>query len=217
MSIAKKSIIFILSILILDQIIKILVKCNMSLEQEYNMIGSFARLRFVENPGMAFGMEFGQMIANVFGLSVDTGKTIGKLFLSLFRIFAVSAIGWYISKLIKREAPQGVIFGMSAVFAGAVGNILDSMFYGLLFGPSGWQSVAEFMPAEGGYAPFLFGNVVDMFYFPIIDCNMPDWSPIWANEHIVFFRPVFNLADAAITCSVIYLIIFQRKYFKQLQ
>lgn len=172
----------------------------MYLGEEILVFGNWFRIHFTENNGMAFGMEFG-------GIA-------GKVFLSLFRVAAVTAIGVYISRLIKKNAPTGVVLGLSAILAGAVGNIIDSLFYGVIFNESGWMQVAELFPAEGGYAPMLFGKVVDMLYFPIIDGYLPSWFPIWGNEHIVFFRPVFNIADSAITCAVAYLIIFQRNFFK---
>jgi signal peptidase II len=199
MSIGKKSIIIILLILIADQALKIWVKTHMMLGEEHNVLGNWFIIHFLENNGMAFGLE----IAGEFG----------KITLSIFRIFAVFAIGWYLVHLTKLNAPQGLIISISLVMAGAIGNIIDSAFYGLLFSDSYFR-VAEFLPEGGGYSSFLHGQVVDMFYFPILKGNYPAWFPIKASQEFIFFRPVFNLADSSITCGVALILIFQRKFFK---
>ena len=171
----------------------------MVIGQEFSLFGSWGLIHFIENPGMAFGLEFG-------------GKT-GKLFLSLFRLVAIVGIGWYLNSIIKQKAHFGLILAFSAIFAGAMGNMIDSAFYGMIFSESYFQTAIMF-PPEGGYSSFLHGKVVDMFYFPIIDTQWPDWSPIKAGESFVFFRPVFNIADSAITCGMISILLFQKKMFK---
>lgn len=196
----KRPLIIIFIVLLVDQVSKFLVKTNMYLGQEFNVVGDWFIIHFTENNGMAFGMEF--------------GGDYGKIFLSVFRIFAVAGIGWYLHHLVKTKAHPGYINCMALVFAGAFGNIIDSVFYGRLFSDS-FNRIAEFLPEEGGYAPLLQGKVVDMLYFPIIQGHFPSWFPIWANEEFLFFRPVFNVADAAITVSVACIILFQKRYFKE--
>lgn len=196
----KKSLLIIFLILFIDQAVKIWIKTNMYIGQEYSVFGNWFIIHFTENEGMAFGMKF--------------GGEYGKLMLSIFRIIAVGGIGWYLYKLIKENADKLFIICMSLIFAGAVGNIIDSVFYGLIFSES-YFNVAQFMPAEGGYGSFLHGKVVDMLYFPIISGNFPDWFPIWKGEEFLFFRPVFNIADSAISIGVVLLIIFQKRFFKK--
>jgi signal peptidase II len=196
MSLRNKSILLIILILILDQTVKIWIKTHMTIGDEYHILGNWFIIHFTENNGMAFGIEF-------------WGK-FGKLFLSLFRIFAIGAIGYFIYHLIKQKASTGLVLGISAILAGAVGNLLDSAFYGLIFSDS-MAETARFLPAEGGYATFLHGRVVDMLYFPIINTTYPEWLPWLGGQRFVFFSPVFNLADSAITTGVFYLLIFQRK------
>jgi signal peptidase II len=147
---------------------------------------------FTENPGMAFGIEI-----------------VGKLFLSLFRIILVFFIAYYLYKIIKENYKFCYIACIALIFAGAIGNIIDSVFYGVLFDHSSGQ-VAAFMPESGGYASWLHGKVVDMFYFPLIDTIIPDWVPIWGGQDFIFFRPIFNLADSAICVGVFVLFIFYR-------
>ncbi len=170
----------------------------MFLGQEYEFLGGKFILHFTENNGMAFGMEL--------------AGEYGKLFLSVFRIAAVAGIGWYLYLLIKTQAPSLAIISIALVFSGAIGNIIDSAFYGMIFTES-YGEVAKVFPPEGGYAGFLHGRVVDMLYFPIIEGHFPSWFPIWANEHFLFFRPVFNISDSAITCGVGLILLFQRKFF----
>jgi signal peptidase II len=196
----KKSLLIIFLILFIDQALKIWIKTNMYIGQEYSIFGDWFIIHFTENEGMAFGMKF--------------GGEYGKLILSLFRIVAVGAIGWYLYKLIKENADKLYIICMSLIFAGAVGNIIDSVFYGIVFSES-YFNIAQFMPAEGGYAGLLHGKVVDMFYFPLFSGHYPNWFPVWGGEDFLFFRPVFNIADSAISIGVVLLIIFQKRFFNK--
>lgn len=196
----KKSLLVIFAVLILDQLLKIWVKTHMHLGQEYNIFGNWFIIHFTENNGMAFGMEF--------------AGGYGKLFLTLFRIIASGVIFWYLLTLIKKKVRLALVITVSLIFAGAVGNIIDSAFYGLIFNESAFQ-VARLFPEGGGYETLLHGKVVDMLYFPVIETHFPQWFPFWGGEEFVFFRPVFNLADSSITVGVISLLIFQKKFFKK--
>jgi len=184
----------IVAILVIDQVIKILVKTHMHIGESIPVFGSWFQILFIENEGMAFGMHF--------------GGSWGKILLSVFRLIASVGIAWGIVYLIKKNARKFLLVSMSLIFAGAVGNIIDSCFYGLIFSESTFE-VAQMFPEEGGYAPFLFGKVVDMFYFPIIDTTLPEWVPIWGGQHFTFFNAIFNFADAAITIGIFMLIIDQ--------
>lgn len=198
MTIARKSIILIFFILLLDQIIKIWIKTSFYLGEEIPVLGNWFFLHFTENNGMAYGLEI--------------GKDIGKLFLSFFRLLAVGILGYILWKLFRKSSVrQGFIMSLSLIFAGAVGNIIDSLFYGLIFSESQFYQIAKIFPKEGGYASFLYGKVVDMFYFPIIRTHYPDWFPVWGGREFIFFRPVFNIADAAITTGVILILIFYKR------
>lgn len=194
----KKSILIVFLVLLADQLIKFWVKTHMYLGQEHYIAGRWFIIHFVENSGMAFGLEF--------------GGGYGKLALSLFRIIAVFAIGYYLVSIIKQKANMSFIVALSLIFAGAIGNIIDSVFYGVLFSSSDFE-LAKFMPEAGGYGSLLHGKVVDMFYFPIIRGHFPDWFPYWGGESFEFFRPVFNLADSAITVGVTIFILFQKSIF----
>ena len=200
-SITTRSVIIILIILFIDQVFKIWIKTHMILGQDYKILGDWFIIHFTENNGMAFGMEF-------------WGKN-GKIFLTLFRIIAVVGIGWYMKVLIKQNAPKMVVISIALIMAGALGNILDSVFYGVIFDESFYQ-VAEFMPNDGGYSTWLQGRVVDMLYFPLLKGHYPDWFPFWANKEFIFFRPVFNIADSAITIGVANILIFERSFFKHI-
>ena len=185
------ALIIILSVLVIDQIIKILVKTGMSLGESIDVTPWF-KILFVENNGMAFGMEI-----------------IGKLFLSLFRIGAIGFFTWYLIKIINKGFPTGYIVTVSFVIAGAIGNLLDCMFYGLVFTESTPFNEAAMTAIGDGYAPFLYGKVVDMFYFPL--WTWPDWVPLLGGR--IFFEPVFNFADSCVTVGAIYLILFQYRFF----
>jgi len=198
MSVIKKSILLILIILVIDQVLKIWIKTHLSLGQEIHVIGNWFILHFTENNGMAFGMDL-------------PGK-YGKTILSVFRILAILAIALYLSYLNRQNAHKGLIISISLILAGAVGNILDSAFYGVIFSDS-YGRIAGIFPEEGGYSGFLHGKVVDMLYFPIIKGTLPDWFPIWGNRYIIFFRPVFNIADSSITTGVLIILIWQRRFF----
>ncbi len=180
-----KPLIAVFLILLADQVLKTWVKTNMFIGQEFHLIKNFAIIHFTENNGMAFGMEF--------------GGEAGKLALSLFRILAVIGIGYGLHHLIKHKYHRGLILNVALIFSGALGNIIDSVFYGVIY----------------NYEKLFHGRVVDMFYFPIIQGHYPTWFPIWAGEDFVFFRPVFNIADSAISIGVIMILIFQKTYFKE--
>ena len=173
----------------------------MYLGQEYSVIGNWFMIHFTENEGMAFGMTL--------------GGGFGKLALSIFRIIAIVIIGWYLFYLSRMRSNIGLVFSISLIFVGALGNIVDSAFYGLLFSQSSFHTIASFLPEGGGYGGFLHGEVVDMFYFPILYGTYPEWFPWKGGDSFIFFRPVFNIADAAITTGVIILIVFQRRFFKK--
>ena len=199
MSSKVKSILIILIVLFLDQALKIWIKTNMMLGDEIIIAKNWFIIHFIENNGMAFGLEF--------------GNSIGKYFLSIFRILAIGAIGWYIAKLWKKEVPFGLIACFSLIMAGAIGNILDSAFYGLIFNDS-YGHIAKLFPPGGGYSSFLQGRVVDMFYFPLISGHYPSWIPYLGGDDFIFFRPVFNLADSSITVGIISILIFYRRFFE---
>lgn len=200
------AVLIVIIILLIDQVSKIWVKTSMNLGEGVTVFSDWFVLTFVENPGMAFGMELPF-------LSPETAKIV----LTVFRIIAVFGIGWYIKKLIEKGAPKGVVFGMSAVLAGALGNIIDSVFFGAIFTESDYKTVATFATGDAtGYAPYLQGKVVDMLHFPLFSGKFPEWFPIWKGESFLFFRPVFNIADTAISLGVAYLILFQFSFFRKL-
>jgi signal peptidase II len=211
----KKLLILGALLVVVDQVIKILVKTNMSIGDSFPVIGHWFRILFIENEGMAFGMKF--------------GGVAGKLMLTLFRLALFGALFWWITKLVSesekplstgrpdqreknasRKIPDGVLVGLTLITAGALGNIIDSLFYGLIFSESAPGVIASF---GGHYAPLMFGKVVDMFYFPLIDTTWPSWIPVIGGHAFRFFEPIFNFADSCVTVGAFYLIIFQYKFF----
>ncbi|MDY0369814.1 MAG: lipoprotein signal peptidase [Bacteroidales bacterium] len=204
----KRPLWIILLILLADQTLKIYIKSTMTLGQEYAIAGNWFLIHFTENNGMAFGLQF-------------AGEW-GKLALSIFRILAVIAIGIYLYLLVRKKTSFGPVLGVTLILAGALGNIIDSTFYGLIFSESNPFSVAKFLPETGGYAGFLQGKVVDMLYFPLLVIKQEEaaaWLPDFLfgyDGYFVFFRPVFNIADSAITIGVLWLLLFQRKFLKKL-
>ncbi len=198
---AKHVSFIILLVVIADQALKFYIKTNYYMNENHNVLGNWFRLYFVENEGMAYGWKF--------------GGGAGKMILTLFRLGAVIFGVWYLDSIIKKQYNKGFIICAALIFAGALGNLIDSMFYGLIFEESAQGSyiVAKAFPAHG-YAGFLHGRVVDMLYFPIIsNVYFPSWVPIWGGEEFEFFRPIFNLADAAISSGVITILVFQKKFF----
>ena len=199
---AKNVTLIILLIVLADQALKVYIKTHFYMNEEHNVVGQWFLLHFVENEGMAYGWKFGG----------DSGKMI----LTLFRLAAVVFGVFYIKSIIQKKYHRGFIVCAALIFAGALGNLIDSMFYGLIFEESvqGSTAVAKIFPAHG-YAGFLHGKVVDMLYFPIIrNTYFPKWVPIWGGEDFEFFRPIFNLADAAISTGVISILVFQKRFFK---
>ena len=183
----------IVAILLVDQAIKIWVKTSMTLHESIHITDWFY-ITFIENMGMAFGMQLGS-----------------KIVLSLFRVIAIGVLGYYIRNQVRQNAHTGYIVCLAMVLAGAAGILIDCMFYGLIFNESSPYYLSYFMPFGSGYAPFLMGKVVDMFYFPLIETEWPTWMPFVGGEHFVFFSPVFNFADACISVSVVWLLLFYRE------
>ena len=188
MKISKGKFLIVLGVLlvVIDQVIKVLVKTNMSIGESIHVFGDWFQIYYIENEGMAFGMKF--------------GGAVGKFLLSLFRIVLFGFLVWWINRLLKKgDTPFGVTVGLTMITAGAMGNIIDCFFYGLI-----WD-----------YAPFMFGHVVDMFYFPIIDTVFPDWMPLIGGHPFRFFAPVFNFADSCVTCGALYLLFFPFRFFSK--
>ncbi|MAW21468.1 MAG: lipoprotein signal peptidase [Flavobacteriales bacterium] len=197
MKILKKIFLTAFLLLLVDQIIKIWIKTNMFLGQEFYITDWFI-IHFTENNGMAFGMEFG-------------GST-GKALLTIFRIIVVTLGIFYIKSIVTLSMPKGVLIALGLIIGGAIGNIIDSTFYGIIFNDS-YNSIASLFPDTGGYAPLLHGKVVDMLYFPLINSHFPNWLPFFGGEHFIFFRPVFNIADSGISIGIFMILLFYRKYF----
>jgi len=194
----RKSVYIVLGTLLFDQIVKIWVKTTMYLGQSHE-ITSWFYIHFTENPGMAWGISF--------------GGVAGKIALTLFRILAIGGIIYWLRQSLAKGVGNAGIWGISLILAGAIGNVIDGLFYGMVFSDS-LGKVATFMPEAGGYAPFLQGKVVDMLYFPLFSGELPNWIPIWGGDYFTFFRPIFNIADTAISTGVGLLFVFQRSVFK---
>ncbi len=202
----KKLLILGIILVVIDQVIKILVKTNMCIGENFNVLGDWFKILFVENEGMAFGMKF--------------GGNVGKACLSIFRIGLFGFLCWWISSLVHKgrrgpsgisaAVPTGALVGLTVIAAGAFGNIIDSLLYGQIFSASTTAEVASF---GGSYAPVLFGKVVDMFYFPLIDTYWPEWMPFVGGNRFVFFEPVFNFADSCVSVGAVYLLFFQYRFF----
>lgn len=208
----KKKHVFLLIFLVVlaDQALKIYIKTHYQLNSHQNVIGSGFQLFFVENPGMAYGWKF--------------GGNWGKMALTIFRLFAVIFGTWYIGRIIKQQYHKGFIFCAGLIYAGALGNLIDSAFYGMIFDKgmtfnqtmndyAGYDGLATF--SSHGYSSFLHGNVVDMLYFELYNGKLPSWVPFWGGQDFIFFRPIFNIADAAISTGVITILVFQKRFFRQ--
>ena len=203
--------IFIIALIVIaDQLLKVYIKTHFPLNTSHHMFGNWFQLYFVENPGMAYGWNL--------------GGSWGKVTLTIFRLGAVIFGTWYLGNIIKKNYHKGFIICASLIYAGALGNLIDSCFYGLIFDKGmtfdplindyvGYNGLATF--SGSGYAAFLHGNVVDMLYFPIINGHFPSWFPVWGGEYFEFFRPIFNIADASISTGVITILVFQKRFFRQ--
>lgn len=202
MSRRLKIFILVFAILIIDQVSKIYIKTHFYYHEQIPILGQdWAYIHFVENNGAAFGLSL--------------GGEWGKLTLTTFRIITVMLLAYFINLMVKRKENMGMILALSLVFAGAIGNIIDSVFYGVIFSDSGFTpaGIAQFMPPEGGYSSLFHGKVVDMFYFPMIDTYWPDWMPVFGGRSFQFFRPVFNVADSSIFIGMVTLLLFYRDFF----
>jgi len=198
-------VIFILLIICADQALKFYIKTNFYLGEEHAILGNWFKLHFVENEGLAWGWKLGE------------SGSWGKVALTIFRLCAVIFGVYYINKIITKKYSRGFIICVGLIFAGALGNLIDSLFYGMVFENSdqGVQNVAKFLPTGGGYGTFLHGKVVDMLYFPIIHSTYPNWVPWLGGKPFEFFSPVFNIADMSISTGLIIILLFQKRFFKQ--
>jgi signal peptidase II len=202
----KKSIILITSILLIDQISKIYIKTNFALHDGVEVFTWF-KIFFIENDGMAWGTKISDFVSFI-------DDRTAKIALTLFRIFAIFGIGYWLFDATKKQSSNILIMAIALIFAGALGNIIDSVFYGILFNDS-FSQVATFLPETGGYDGLLHGKVVDMLYFPLFEVNLPDWLPLYGGKRFNFFEPVFNVADMAISAGFIILILFNKKAFSK--
>ncbi|GAA4310724.1 lipoprotein signal peptidase [Compostibacter hankyongensis] len=195
----RSALILILVILVADQTLKFWIKTHMYMQEEFNVIGHWFRIHFIENEGMAYGISF--------------GGEWGKVLLTLFRLVAVVIGFFFLKKLVRERYHKGLIICGALILAGAMGNLIDSLFYGLLFSAGGYSELARFLPPGGGYAGFLHGRVVDMLYFPLYEGYLPRWIPFKGGDYFIFFQPVFNIADASISVGVIAILLFQKRFF----
>ena len=194
----RLALLLVIASIVIDQVIKIWVKTSMTLHESIRVTDWFY-ISFIENNGMAYGMQIGS-----------------KLALSLFRVVAISLLAYYLWLQVRRHARTGYIVCLAMVLAGALGNLIDCMFYGMVFNASSPAYTSYFVPFGTGYAPFLMGKVVDMFYFPLIVTTWPEWVPVWGGQEFIFFSPVFNYADANISVGVVLLLLFYRKEISQI-
>ena len=193
----KQVALIVFMLLLIDQAVKIWIKTHMTIGESIPVFGNWFQIYFIENNGMAFGMQF--------------GGAIGKFFLTALRLVLIGVIIYYVKKLIESGSSRAFLTGVALILVGAIGNVIDSMLYGIVFSESNFTQVASLFPEGGGYAPFMFGKVVDMLYFPIIDTTLPQWFPFKGGEQFIFFRPIFNIANSCITIGVFYLLLFKRK------
>ena len=200
----KKSILLILLILLIDQISKIYIKTHFALHESVDVFSWF-KIYFIENDGMAWGTKISDFASFI---SDRTAKVV----LTLFRVVAIFGIGYWLFDATKKQSSKILIVSIALIFAGALGNIIDSVFYGILFDDS-YNQVAHFLPETGGYDSLLHGRVVDMLYFPLFEIDLPQWFPIYAGKRFNFFEPVFNVADVAISTGFIMLIVFNKRVF----
>lgn len=189
----------VLLVLVVDQALKFWIKTHMNFNQEFIIFPNWFRIHFTENPGMAYGLEL--------------GGEWGKVILTLFRLAAVIIGFKYMRTLVKQQHHTGLLICGALILAGAAGNLIDSMFYGMIFSETNFYDVATFLPKGGGYAGFLHGKVVDMLYFPVYRGYLPNWIPFKGGDYFVFFNPIFNIADAAISVGVITILVFQKRFF----